>query len=257
MTGAVWGIAMVKDEADIVRATVGNMLRQVDVVLVADNGSTDGTREQLVELGDVLVKDDPEVGYYQSRKMTALAAHAAERGASWVVPFDADEWWYSPFGRIADVLRELSAEGVGRVSAPLFDHVASAADDPELSCPVSRIGWRRREPGKLAKVACRPLLPVTIEQGNHAVSYPLRDAPGQLVVRHFPYRSAQQFVSKVRNGAAAYRATDLPDSAGAHWRSYGAILEHQGEQGVVDVFTEWFYSADPEADPSLVHDPVA
>jgi glycosyltransferase involved in cell wall biosynthesis len=86
---SVWGVSMVKDEADIVRWTVATIVEQVDHVLVADNGSTDGTR-QLVESVGAEVVDDPEPAYYQSDKMSHLARVAASRGADWIVPFDAD-----------------------------------------------------------------------------------------------------------------------------------------------------------------------
>jgi glycosyltransferase involved in cell wall biosynthesis len=250
MATETWAVSMVKDEADIVGQTVAWMLTQVDKVLIADNGSTDGTRDILEGLA-VDIVDDAEVGYYQSSKTTALAQRAAEGGAAWVVPFDADEFWYSPFGRIADVLDAHPAAAV--LTAELYDHVATALDE---DLPVlDRMVWRRRSATPLPKIACRPLLPVTIEQGNHGASYPAGRIDGQLVVRHFPYRSAAQFVSKVRNGAAAYAATDLPHDQGQHWRDYGAILDAHGPGGVHEIFRTWFWSSDPENDPSLIFDP--
>lgn len=182
----VFGIARVKDEADVIACTVRRMAREVDHLLVADNASTDGTRDILQDLaGDLplTVVDDPEVGYFQSRQMSTLAAHAAALGADWVIPWDADERWYSPFGRIADVLAGL--DGASVATAVLYDHVATA-DDPDDPSPLTRIGWRRRDPAPLCKVACRPLAPVTIHQGNHDADHGHR-VDGQLVVRHFPY----------------------------------------------------------------------
>lgn len=249
----VIAIALVKDEADIIEHTVRHMAEQVDRLLVADNGSTDGTREILDDLEldlELTVRDDPEVGYFQSRKMSILAADAGQMGAAWVVPFDADEWWYSPFGRIADILAGQPEAAV--VRAELYDHVATG-QDPEGD-PVSRMSWRRREPAPLPKVACRPYPRVTIHQGNHGASF------GQtidgLVVRHFPYRSVEQFERKVRNGAAAYAATDLPDDVGKHWRDYGRILEAEGPDALAAVFRSWFWVAEPERDPSLILDPA-
>lgn len=251
-TDVVWGIARVKDEADIIRPVVEHMLEQVDHVLIADNASTDGTREILEEL-DVEVIDDPEVGYFQSRQMSALAARAADAGAEWVVPFDADEWWYSPFSaRIADLLTSTEWIGASIMTAQLFDHVATGAD-PDDPNPVTRIQWRRSEAGKLPKVAARTRPRVTIHQGNHDADHGGR-MDGLLVVRHFPYRSVEQFVSKVRNGAAAYAATDLPEDQGAHWRDYGRILHEGGPDALADVFRTWFWQARPTRD--LVRDPA-
>jgi hypothetical protein len=252
---ATFAISMVRDEADIIASTVTHMLDQVDHVIVADNGSVDGTTDILHELG-VEVLNDPEPAYYQSAKMTMLARVAAEKGADWVVPFDADEWWYCPHAEtIADYLTPLAEQWL-TVTADLYDHVATG-HDPDLADPVARIGWRRIQSAPLPKVACRTRHDLVIEQGNHGATYDGgTTALAGLVVRHFPYRSAEQFVSKARNGAAAYAATDLPFTAGQHWRQYGALLDAHGPAVLEDVFRQWFWSPDPTVDPSLIFDPV-
>jgi glycosyltransferase involved in cell wall biosynthesis len=253
---ATFAISMVRDELDIIEHTVRRLAGQVDHILIADNGSTDGTRDVLADLARELpltVDDDPEPGYYQSFKMSRLAERAARMGAEWVIPVDSDERWYSPHGRIADVLAQ---HPHAVATAALYDHVASAddGDDPD---PVVRIGWRRRDHAPLPKVACRPHLPVTIAQGNHAAEYPPQSTiDGLLVVRHFPHRSVEQLVRKVRNGAAAYAATDLPPTFGAHWREWGKLLDERGEQAIADLFYEWYWSAAPAEDETLIFDPA-
>lgn len=250
----VVAVTMVKDEADIVGATVGHMVTQVDAVIVADNQSTDGTRSILESL-PVMIIDDEEPGYYQADKMTRLAHLARiEMDANWVIPFDADEWWMSPHGRLADVLKANTAWPV--LEAELFDHVASAAD-PNESDPVDRMQWRRQSPIPLPKVACQTGEDLLIWQGNHGATYsaPHTQLAGSLVVHHFPYRSPEQFARKAINGAAAYAATDLPSNVGQHWREYGRIAEQNGPGALHDVFRRWFWSSDPKAD-GLVFDPV-
>lgn len=252
---SVFGVSMCKDECDIIGHTVSWMLTQVDKIIIADNGSTDGTTEILdsFPMDRVIVKHDRDVAYYQSQKMTKLAQEAAGCGADWIIPFDSDEIWYSPFGHIGDVLAEHPTVSV--VRAPLYDHVATAVDpnDPD---PVRRIGWRRRDPVPLEKIACRSRPPLTIHQGNHSLDYgeTIKDI---LVVRHFPYRSVEQFVKKVRNGSAAYAAaTDLPEEAGKHWRDYGRLLKSGGEESIEEVFLAWFWSENPAVDPTLIYDPI-
>lgn len=250
----VVGVTTVKDELDVLPFTLPHMLDQLDMVVVVDNGSTDGTRDYLADLARqewerLHVEDEPEVGYYQAQRMTRLAGFAAELGAAWVVPFDADEWWYTPHARrIADVLGDQPA---AISEAALYDHVATGKD-PADSDPTSRIGWRRRDPAPLPKVAARTRVPVAIEQGNHGAGYPAEREAGLLVIRHFPYRSVEQMIRKARNGARAYAATDLPDHVGQHWRDYGRLSDEQ----IGDVFREHFWTAAPDRDPALIFDPA-
>jgi hypothetical protein len=257
----VFGIAMVRDELDILGFTLAHMLTQVDAVLIADNQSRDGTGNLLRGWFDdrLTIVDDLEVGYWQSRKMSALAEHAMNMGATWVVPWDADEAWFTRSGqRIRDALDALPPT-VLIAEADLWDHVPTSMD-PEDPNPLRRIGWHRSYPGPLPKVAARALPGLVIEQGNHGASFPGRDLPGKvsnlLTLRHFALRSPEQMVRKVRNGSAAYAATDLPEDQGKHWRDYGHLLDSGGPAAIGDVFHTWFHSSDPASDPSLIYDPA-
>lgn len=260
----VIAVTMVRDEDDIIAQSVGWMLRQVDHVIVADNGSTDNTRRILDGL-EVTVVDDPETGYFQSRKMSALAEMARVAGADWVVPFDADEIHFCK-GGIAGGLMDLP-DNILVSEAALFDHVVTGLDPVGDENPVRRMSYRRAAQAPLRKVAVRAVEGVVIHQGNHSAEFPGVKHPASVTdlmqVRHFPYRSVDQFVKKVRNGAAAYAATDLPPEAGAHWRQYGQILEDRGVAGIEEIFRTWFYRENPleelvihgEHQPALVFDP--
>ena len=249
----VVGVTMVRDEADIIEIVIRHMATQVDALVVADNRSVDGTSDILHDLISELpipmrVITDDEVGYQQSRKMTALAVEAHEQfGAGWIVPFDADEIWYAPNGSISNHLAS-QPPTVNVVAANLFDHVASGLDDLEERNPVGRINWRRDYAAALPKVAARWHPSLKIGMGNHDVSFKqfaYNESPGRMAIRHFPYRSPEQIVRKIRNGAEAYAATDLPEHYGAHWRGWGAILESQGEDAIVELFRKWHWRENP------------
>ena len=252
-----WAVTMVRDEADVIGGTLRHMADEVDGLVVADNRSTDDTRKILEALKaeltvPVLILDDDNPAYIQSHKMTFLARHAAAQGARWIVPFDADELWFSAEGRLADVLE---SSGVGIVEARLFNHFPTAVD-PDEADPFDRIVWRQTEPGALPKVAFRWHRDAVIAQGNHNVwlsNRALREE--RLEVRHFPYRSEAQFIRKVRNGAEAYRAADLPPEIGAHWRSYGDLLDRHGEEALLEVFHRYFWFLSP-TDAGLTPDPA-
>lgn len=259
-----WGVSMMRDEADVAEGTLRHMAGEVDRLIVADNRSIDGTREILARLAEELpltVVDDLDPAYYQALKMTALAARAAaeepDDDPPWIVPFDADELWYSPYGRIREVLADLSS-GFTICQAPLYNHFRTGldVDDPD---PFRSMVWRMSEPGALGKVAFRWQPGAKIQQGNHGVVLPHDPFQGYrsdaLELRHFPFRSPEQFVTKAANGAEAYRLTDLPYDMGQHWRSYGEILDRHGEAGLRSVYHVHFVHWSP-TDAGMVRDPA-
>jgi hypothetical protein len=234
----VWGISIVKDEVDIISSVVGHMSHHCDAVLVADNGSTDGTYEALQDIVErqrrtldlpisprnVNVIRDFRKGYYQSHKMTALAHLAGNFGAEWIVPFDADEKWFPVVTNlsIAQVCRNYSGDVI---EANLHNYK-----------PVkgSRGRFLPSEPGPLPKVAFRWRPDAVIEQGNHGVLFSGKSQKGEqnlLTVAHFPCRSPEQFIRKIRNGAAAYEAApDVPEGWGVHWREFGKLSDDELRQ---------------------------
>ena len=209
---------MVKNEIDIIEGTVRHLLDQdIDEVLVADNGSTDGTLERLRELAAELplrVAIDEEPRYFQATKMTGLAEAARRAGASWVVPFDADELWFARGRSVGELLRDTDA---GVLTARLYN-VFPSAQGPEGS-------WRLDPgPGDLPKVAFRAHRLAHLAVGNHWIVHPGRPAAG-LYVAHYPWRSAAQLRLKTRQGAEALTAQQQADGLGWHWSRAAAAEE--------------------------------
>lgn len=254
----VWAVTMVRDEQDVIAHTLQHLIGEgVNGIIVADNLSTDATRDEIQRVAQsapvpVLLQSDDEPGYYQSEKMTRLAALAAGHGADWIIPFDADELWIAE-DRLATVLRR-QPEGVGVVHARILNHFATALDldDP---VPFRSMIYRHREVGALPKVAYRWNADTTIQQGNHGVTGAKGAVIGAFEVRHFPYRTFEQFMRKARNGAEAYRSTTLPEQIGAHWRQYGELLERHGEDALREVWQRWFWFLAP-CDSGMILDPA-
>jgi hypothetical protein len=222
------GISMMRDEVDVAETVLRHTVAEgVDHLIVADNLSTDSTSELLHDLaGDLplTVIEDDELGYYQSRKMSVLAAEALELGAGWVLPFDADEIWYGLNGTIAEALATVP-DDVRIVRAPGWDHIQR---DLKPDGPFSV--WRREQTQQLAKVAFRATPGAVLHMGNHDVAIPGRSVAGVLGYRHFQYRSLPQMIRKLRNGRQAYEASDIHPMHGTHWRAGG--LKSDDELGV-------------------------
>jgi hypothetical protein len=103
---------MVRDEADVVGISVRHHLSLgLAEILVVDNGSSDGTDRILADLARRhpvrWARDDS--GYRQAEIVSGLAGDAYRRGATWVLPFDADELWHVPGGPLVELLAQTSS----------------------------------------------------------------------------------------------------------------------------------------------------
>jgi len=234
-------ISMVKNEADIITYTMSHLFANgIDEIIIADNNSTDGTGDLIRGMANqlnlnVTVIPEPMTAYYQSKVMTNLYRMAIDRGADWVIPFDADELVVARFSTISDALR--SFDKTSAIEVKLYDHRPTSADtsnDLADKNPFRRWKFRDRNPQRLGKVIIPNLGPsVVIWQGNHGIS--VEDRVQQAIktdlieIRHFKFysgfrRGAESAIGRLRG----YEETDFPEYIGAHWRTYGRIAREHG-----------------------------
>lgn len=225
---SIFVVMMVKDELDILPYVLDHLIEEdVDEFYIADNNSTDGTREFLHDLAvshkNITVIDDPVVGYYQQAKMNGWIRQAVDMGADIIIPVDADEIWYAEGTTLGKALQGM-AEDVA--VAPVIDMVPQNTDNVTGN-PILNITFRERDLEIFPCVAFKYHPDCSIAQGNHDVSHPGSRNHSLIKIRHFQYRSYEQFCRKMRNGKAAYDATDLPGDFGIHWREGGALSDTQ------------------------------
>lgn len=225
---------MVRDEADVVAAMVEHHLAQgVDLLVVTDNGSVDGTTEVLeayAATGRVELHHDPVHRKQQGEVVTAMARRARTRfRADWVLNLDADEFWVPADRRltIRDAL-EATPLHLNAFTVPVVNLVGPPGDS---GIGLSRLLWRDlRSDARLQEVGIhaqptpnavhRGESDIVVRQGNHFTSMPSNGQPDPAVsleVLHLPWRSWQQLERKTVNAGRAYEASpDLRPSPNHH-----------------------------------------
>jgi glycosyltransferase involved in cell wall biosynthesis len=87
---------VVRNAADLIRVNILHHLELgLERILILDNGSTDGTLEALGRLARGLpIEVGSDTGPYRQAQLTnRLVYEALQRGADWVLPIDADEFF--------------------------------------------------------------------------------------------------------------------------------------------------------------------
>ena len=270
----VCGISVVRNEVDIMAASVAHHLSMgADLVLVLDNGSEDGTDEVLRTLaeGDDRVewwRDDSP--FDQAALTTRLAREAHRRGADWIVPFDADEFWYAEGGfesvlaDKSDQTATLSVEVVNFVQARwrvesspegLLDMTWRPAKQWEPSAETRRLIEDHLisalEMRFLPKQVFRATPGIEVSRGAHRVAGTegLREECHQIVRLHAPIRSMAVLEARA-DRKARLDAAGIPSDTRGGWRvGYWARVAEEGkmdrewaansqEEGCLDVYGE-------------------
>ena len=225
---------MVRDEADIIAPMIDHHLRQgVDVIIVTDNGSVDGTTEILegyAARGLVVLRHDPAYRKQQGVVVTQMARDAASvYDADWVLNADADEFWMpkDPTLTLRDVFARLD-KGIQSFLVEVVDMTGLPAQsgtglkrllfrDLRSIDEMNAVGLHSHSTPNAVHIGDPN---VTVVQGNHLVSLASHGAPTPdlaIEVLHFPWRSWAQFSRKVDNSGRAYlNASGLSPSPNHH-----------------------------------------
>lgn len=233
------GIAMVRNEADVIEVFVRHNLTLLDALVVVDHGSTDDTPRILAALvGEGLplsVSVERDLRFVQHEALGRAARHAlADPAVDAVFLLDADERLRaSSRAALEAAVASIGPFGVGALA---WQQYLPPPDADDGGHALRRMTRRVVAPdsgiGKLV-LTRRLAEPWRLYQGQHAV---IRPAPGGaaleavpatplagVAIAHFPIRSAAQLASKVVLGWFANRLLMGPGAKttaiGWHWRA--------------------------------------
>lgn len=245
----ITGLSIVRDEADIVRMTLlYHLATGCDNILVIDNGSSDDTPRILEKLSrrypvQWVREDGP---FEQAERTTELAREAARDGADWVVPFDADEFWWTRTKPLRSLLAETSA---GVLRTRVVNFVQRRRQRRSNRSCVAQMKWRAEpvmspvferdlvEAGEIAYVegkyppkhVARATVGIQISKGNHEIA----GVPGalelseDLVCLHAPLRSRNELEKMAANASRAWDESPDPGTSWQHKR-WGRLAAEGG-----------------------------
>jgi hypothetical protein len=205
----------------------------VDMLIVTDNGSVDGTAEILAEFADrglIDLRHDPVQRKQQSSVVTGMARDAATRyGADWVINADADEFWIArdPSLTLKQAFEHIDT-ALRAFTVPVVDMTGPAAlagtglqrlvyRDERTVEQLNAVGLHAHSTPDAVHVGDPA---VEVAQGNHFVNLESAGDPDPayaVEVLHFPWRSWRQFAHKVENAGRAYESNpELTPSPNHH-----------------------------------------
>jgi len=217
-------VLMVRNEADIIRYSIGHALRLFDDILFVDHNSTDGTFEILDSVaseGRIELFRVRQQGYFQAEAVNLATRRLFARGADWVIPLDADEFIHLPDRH--------ALEAVLRGDHPVcftWRNLAPSEFGAFHSFTIAQTYLTRRRGTHFVKVAiprkwAEAHQGYVVTAGNHAVlpnawSLPVAARKvGELL--HIPIRSAERLQLKVGRGREAISARGGDRREGQQW----------------------------------------
>jgi hypothetical protein len=229
-------ISTVRNEADIVEAWVRYHEAVVDEMVIDCHRPVDNTREILEALAKeglpLTIRERTTPAHMQGAVLTERMHEAAEAGADWILPLDADEFLVSRTGMpMRDEIAKLPPESVALL--PTIPY-APTAHDPVDANVLVRITHRAVDvSSRLESPWRKVLVPGGLVRGRRVRlphgSQALLDVSGDhvrsirvdsLALAHFPYRSSEQVRVKVVAGWISSAANPDRGAHGSfHWES--------------------------------------
>lgn len=204
-------IATIFNDSDIAGQSIANLYDNgIDEVYIALSvQSTDDIREVLAPFPLTII-DDTDTHHYQPKWQNYLAGLAAEDGADWIIPFDADEFWYA-----------VSGEPISHILPGLAADVCTAVSYQHLNAD-----YRFHDTG-LGKVAYRWHPGAFLLNGNHGIAYPnAHVAHDILALREIQFRSLEHLNRKCVERVDRIDPS-LPYSEGTHQRILAAMTQQE------------------------------
>jgi predicted O-linked N-acetylglucosamine transferase (SPINDLY family) len=208
------GVAMVRNEADVIELWARYNLRVLDRLHVIDHGSQDNTVEILRSLQDeglpVVLHHWSDPGYTQVEAMRSVAQPLAASGqVDFLVPLDADELLATDRVSLHQMLATLP---VGHVGSMRWRTYLPEGDEGDPFFFRRMRHYRNLELPSLDKVIAPAALMVDHcwQMGCHDLlrmsdARPARRQTLPLVLAHYPIRGERQLRIKVMQGAHASR----------------------------------------------------
>ncbi|MBD3165888.1 glycosyltransferase [bacterium] len=209
------GVLVVRNEKDWLQRNLRWHLdvQGFDFIVVADNGSYDGTVKLIKEFR---ARDDRVlfrplnrgVGFAQdAATLLGMRELVDKLNCDWVLPIDADELWHSrEFGTVRSALEYASVDTV-QVDTFAYQFFETEKDDSTIEDPVLRLRVAQIE--KQQKIIfSRQLVPVIkeISIGNHWARYttpqkpPVVQIPSQQLARyHYRYNGPWDYARRLLN----------------------------------------------------------
>lgn len=235
------------NERDIIRSTIRNALNQGIDVYFADDSSTDGTLDLVAEH----FTDNAGVGFgtlptrYHDRSCTDQPwdmnmlvkfkedmAHTTLKRYQWIIHMDCDEVFTCPWApTVREGLQQVPSQ-FGVINCTVHDYFPST-DDTE-SWPADGTGtdvtvvlstYRVRSP-RFPYQRCLRNSPQLMfaGTGHRGTTHPSRLYTRQLLMKHYPYRSASLGTQKVhRDRIPRICASNRQKKIGCHYALFDGI----------------------------------
>lgn len=241
---------LVRDEKDIIEANIQFHLNSgVDIILVIDNDSVDGTRDILdkyKKTGKLKYWIEKNHTYEQDKWVSFLAKKAAKMGADVIFHCDADEFWFTR-GNLKKIIKK-------ELKDILFIPVINYLPPQRISKKIEKISFNKFSftvsktefvPGLVRDRVSSDLLFYTypnkvmttskytkIGYGNDTVlnsENAITANSNKIRIYHFPIRGFGHFKQKVINGGSSYLKNPVKNpSIGWHWKKWYQIYKKNG-----------------------------